>query len=242
MMATNEADRLAEVYHGYETNAGVQSQWSEANRGNRAILRERRQAMHDALRRAGLLPLTGRKILDVGCGTGKVLANLREWGATPGRLYGVDLLAERIATAKSKYPELNFEHVSGDALPFADESFDLVLLFTVFSSILDDAVAAGVAEQVDRVLRPGGAVLWYDLRYDNPRNPNVRGVRRAHIECLFPNYAVKLNSVTLLPPLARRLGIFTPALYPTLALLPPLRSHYLGLLIKPSERNDPSTR
>jgi len=39
--------------------------------------------------------------------------------------------------------------------------------------------------------------------------------------------------VTLLPPLARRLGPATPLAYPVLAALPPLRSHLIGLLRKP---------
>jgi hypothetical protein len=83
------------------------------------------------------------------------------------------------------------------------------------------------------VLRPGGAVLWYDFRYGNPRNPNVRGLRRAEIAALFPGFDERLELVTLMPQLARRLGRITSVAYPALARLRPLRTHYVGLLIKP---------
>ena len=42
-----------------------------------------------------------------------------------------------IAEATRRYPQLTFLSVNGEALPLADESVDLVLFFTVFSSILD---------------------------------------------------------------------------------------------------------
>ena len=66
----------------------------------------------------------------------------------------------------------------GDAaeMPWADDMFKLVVISTVMTSILDAEVRRAVADEVDRVLEPGGAVLWYDFRVDNPANPNVRGI------------------------------------------------------------------
>ena len=81
-----------------------------------------------------------------------------------------------------------------------------------------------------RVLRVGGGVLWYDFRFNNPANRNVRGMGRRSIIRLFPNFELRLQSLTLLPPLARRLGPLTSVLYPALARLPFLRTHWLGLL------------
>jgi ubiquinone/menaquinone biosynthesis C-methylase UbiE len=118
-------------------------------------------------------------------------------------------------------------------LKFPDTSFDLVLLFTVFSSILDGQMAHNVACEVTRILQPGGAVLWYDFRYNNPRNPNVRGMTRHHIKILFPGFQMHLRTITLFPLVARRLHCLTPVLYPMLATILPLRTHYLGLLVKP---------
>ncbi len=232
MSTDHEVERLTHVYRTYRESHAIQAQWDESNPGNRAILRERQWAIRHLLSTHGFLPLTGRRVLEVGCGSGKVLANLLELGARPENLYGVDLLPERIAEAEQHYPDLHLQCANAEQLEFPDASFDLVLLFTVFSSILDGQMACKVAHEVSRVLRPGGAVLWYDFRYDNPRNPNVRGMIKRHIETLFPGLHMRLHTITLLPPLARRLGRLTPVLYPVLAAIPPLRTHYLGVLVK----------
>jgi hypothetical protein len=50
---------------------------------------------------------------------------------------------------------------------------------------------------------------------------------------MFPEFRSRLVSITLLPPLARRWGTLTDLLYPCFAALPFLRSHYLGLVVKP---------
>ena len=107
---------------------------------------------------------------------------------------------------------------------------------TIFSSILDRGMADNVASEIVRVMRPGGALLWYDVRYDSVSNASVKGVGHARIRNLFPALHGSLRSVTLLPPLARRLGPATGVLYPTLASLPPLRSHLVGLLRKKPAR------
>jgi hypothetical protein len=68
---------------------------------------------------------------------------------------------------------------------------------------------------------------------NNPFNPHVRGISRQGIRQLFPEFDARLVSLTVMPPLARRCGSLTHLLYPCFAALPFLRSHYLGLLIKP---------
>jgi hypothetical protein len=80
------------------------------------------------------------------------------------------------------------------------------------------------------VLRPDGAILWYDLRVDNPRNPNVRGVRGAEIRALFPDFRLRLRRVTLAPPHARRLVPRSWLLAGLLERFVVLNTHYLGLL------------
>jgi len=70
--------------------------------------------------------------------------------------------------------------------------------------------------------------------YDNPRNPDVRGVRAGEIRSLFPGFEIHLRRITLAPFIARRLPeSLLPVLYPLLAAIPLLRTHYLGLLVKP---------
>lgn len=107
------------------------------------------------------------------------------------------------------------------------------MAITVFSSILDASMARNVAAEIERVMKPGGGLLWYDVRYDSVSNPNVKAVTRRRIAELFPDLHGRLRTATLLPPLARRLGQATSAAYPALAMMPPLRSHLVGFLRKP---------
>jgi SAM-dependent methyltransferase len=231
MRGEHEVDRIAAVYRGYARESARATRWAVDNAGNRAIVAERQRVLGELLPPARLAIA---RILDVGCGDGDVLASFLALGARPERLVGVDLLPDEIERARARHPGLRFEVGNAEALETPDGAFDLVCLFTVFTSILDAAMAARVAAEVDRVLAPGGAVVWYDFRVDNPRNPHVRGVGRRRIEVLFPEYALHVRSVTVLPPLARRLGRATPWLYPVLARIPPLRTHWIGLLRKPA--------
>jgi ubiquinone/menaquinone biosynthesis C-methylase UbiE len=167
---------------------------------------ERRRVMRKLLGSHGLLPLGSREVLEVGCGSGHVLAGLQDLGAVPERLHGVDLLPGRVVEARRAHPGLDIRQANAEQLPFEDASFDLVLLFVVFSSILDATMQHNVAAECSRVLRSGGHVLWYDFRYDNPSNAHVRGVRRREVERLFPGFRFSLRTLTVVPQLVRRLG------------------------------------
>ena len=233
METRSEVDRLKEVYRGYSVRGFGQSKWSAANRGNQAILKELNLKMREALRRTGFFPLGKLRILDVGCGAGEHLAVFAEWGASQQNLFGIDLIPDRIRAARRNSPRITFQLANAEALPFADRSFDLVSVFTVFTSILNDRMAVNSCREINRILSGGGAVLWYDFRMDNPFNQHVRGISRKHIQNLFPGFAISLETISLLPPLARRLGSLTNLLYPCLRSFPFLRSHYLGVLTKP---------
>jgi ubiquinone/menaquinone biosynthesis C-methylase UbiE len=115
-------------------------------------------------------------------------------------------------------------------LPVVGESVNAVVLSTVFSSIINRADRQRVAAEAIRVLRPGGVILSYDLRLWSPRNRQVRPIGRAELTRLFPKAAIKTYSMTLLPPLARRLGKATDALYGPLVAVPPLRTHLFTLV------------
>ncbi|MBP2683062.1 MAG: uncharacterized protein H6Q79_1101, partial [Deltaproteobacteria bacterium] len=107
-------------------------------------------------------PIGSASILEVGCGTGHVLARFLEFGARSAT--GVDLAPWRLAEAKGQYPLLRLVRADGAELPFADGSFDLVAQFLCLSSILDDSMRRCVGREMWRVLRPGGLLLSYDLR------------------------------------------------------------------------------
>lgn len=195
------------------------------------LIQERERAVLRLLRQAGITRLGDRDILEVGCGSGFWLREFIKWGADPARLVGVDLLEDRIADARRlTAPGVRFRAGTALGTGLAAHGFDLVLQATVFTSILDPAVRRALATEMLRLLRPGGHVLWYDFRVNNPRNPDVRGVGAAEIRRLFPGCALRLRRVTLAPPLARAVAPRSRALATVLTALPWLRTHYLALI------------
>jgi SAM-dependent methyltransferase len=234
MTSQDEIDRLNAVYERYEQTGRPARRWGLNNAGNRAIMAERERATRDLLDAHGLLPLGERRVLEVGCGTGHVLAGFEALGARPENLYGVDVLAHRVEQARAAFPAINFSAANAETLGHPDSSFDLVLLFVVFSSILHPGMRRNIARECCRVLRPGGSLLWYDIRYDNPQNRNIRGVRLGEVRDLFPSLDVDARTLTVIPQLARHLGPLTPRLYPVLASIPPLRTYTLALLTAPA--------
>ena len=234
-----ELERIRTVYAAYDQSERVQRRWNPRNPGNVAIEREKARRIEHLLRRTGCWPAAQERVLEIGCGTGDVLSCLRSLGMPEQILHGVDLLPGRIAEARQRLPQAHLTCGNGARLPFPAEHFSLVLLFTVLSSVQSREMNQALAGEAARVLRPGGAVLWYDLRRPNPYNPEVRAVGRSELRRLFPDFRQDLISATLLPPLARRLGAATPQLYPLLAALPWLRTHWLGLLMKPETGGRP---
>jgi ubiquinone/menaquinone biosynthesis C-methylase UbiE len=162
----------------------------------------------------------------VGCGAGGVLLEYLNFGACPTKLHGCDLLPERLAKAHTLLPHLAFVNADGQALPYANQCFDLVLQSMVFSSILDYRVKTNLAHELLQVLKPDGMILWYDF-WLNPVNPQTRGIRAAEIRRLFPNCQYEFHKITLAPPIARRLVPVSWMLALTLESLKIFNTHYL---------------
>ncbi len=180
-------------------------------------------------------PLAELDVLEVGCGGGDNLLELIRLGCDPARLFGNELLPERAAAARLRLPASVAVH-EGDAMqmPLPAGSFDLVLQYTVFSSILDDAFQAQLAARMWQWLRPGGAIVWYDFTVNNPRNADVRGVPLARLRALFPQGRVDARRITLAPPIARRVVRLHPQACGLFNTLPLLRTHSLAWIAKPA--------
>jgi SAM-dependent methyltransferase len=181
------------------------------------------------LDRHGFLPLSGARILEIGCGTGKWLRDLIAWGADPEKVYGVELLPASAARARRLTAQgATIECASATELRFPPHSFDLVIQATVFSSVLDSAMRRRMAAEMIRVLRPQGLILWYDLIMPNPWNPNTRPVGKREIHDLFPGCRHELKRVSLAPPIVRRLAPRSWLGCYLMARIPAFRSHYIG--------------
>jgi SAM-dependent methyltransferase len=103
--------------------------------------------------------------LDVGCGTGVLAERL---SASGFEVTGVDPSDGMLEVLRARSPEIEAVCGSGTSLPFADDSFDLVLSVAVMHHIADpDDVRQTLAEMV-RVTKPSGRILVWD---HNPRNP-----------------------------------------------------------------------
>ena len=197
----------------------------------------RERAMVGLLRRAGLDRPGGRSAYEIGCGDGSNLLDLLRWGFAPDHLAGVDLLPGPLGRARDRLPG-GIALAIGDATaidpPGGRSAFDLVLVSTVVSSLLDDRARRELATRAWSLAAPGGGVLWHDFTRDNPRNPDVRGIPLAEIRRLFPGGAtIRSRRITLAPPIGRRLGPrLAPILYPILAAIPPLRTHLVAWIAR----------
>lgn len=198
------------------------------------IQHEREYRMMLLLRDAGLGSLDSKRVLDVGCGYGATLRLLLEYGARPANLFGIDLLEDRIERARALNPQMNFHCANATQIPFPEGSFDLVIQFMSFSAILDAGFRAAVAREIQRVLAPGGRFLWYDFMFNNPKNPDVRGMKRGEIKRLFPGYRMVGRRIILAPPLGRIVARISYPVYHLLAQIRPLCTHYLCILEKAS--------
>lgn len=96
-----------------------------------------------------LAPRAGEAILDLGCGTGRLTAQLAAAGAA---VLGIDSSPSMIEAARANFPDLRFEVHDARQLAFADR-FDAVFSNAVLHWIVEaESVVAGVV----RALRPGG--------------------------------------------------------------------------------------
>jgi ubiquinone/menaquinone biosynthesis C-methylase UbiE len=100
-------------------------------------------------------------VLDVGCGTGKLLRRATTYWPE-AHLIGVDPANGMIEMAKRLNPNATFFTAMAEALPLQDTSVDLALSTTSFHHWQDQA--AGIRE-IARVLRPGGYFILVDASF-----------------------------------------------------------------------------
>jgi arsenite methyltransferase len=112
----------------------------------------------------------GEVVLDVGSGAGTDSLVAAQMVGSEGRVTGVDMTPEMLAKARAaagamRATNVDFVAAEAEGLPFADESFDVVISNGVIDLIPDkDAVFS----EIHRVLRPGGRIQIADVTIQNP--------------------------------------------------------------------------
>lgn len=168
------------------------------------------------------------KIMEIGAGIGGNLLALKRHGFQWNNLYANELLDDSVEVLVDNLP--NSHIFPGDAadLEFVEE-FDITFHSMVFTSILDDAFKQVLAKKMYSMTKKDGMVLWYDFKYNNPKNPDVRGIGKKEIEKLFPDAKnIIFHSVTLAPPIGRKIGNF----YHFFNSFPFLRTHIIAEIHK----------
>ncbi len=128
-----------------------------------------RTAVFDAIRRNAS---TVDQILEVGCSSGLMLAELHEqW--PDAQLAGLDALADGLVAAQARVPQAEVAHASATDLPVDDGAVDVVITINVLEHIADDATAF---REAARVLRPGGIFVGVI-----PNNPALYDYYDAHL-------------------------------------------------------------
>lgn len=131
-------------------------------------------------------------VLDVGCGTGKLLRQARTYWPE-AHLIGVDPANGMIEMAKRLTPNATFFTSMAEALPLQDASVDLALSTISFHHWQDQA--AGIRE-IARVLRPGGYLLLVDMSFPDwlVRVFRLKRVHsRARLQALFTQAGLQVQ-------------------------------------------------
>lgn len=119
--------------------------------------------------------LRGRRVLDIGCGTGRVLTILSQHYAVQG--WGIDLSAEMLATARARIPAgVQMQVAAAEDLPFSDSCFERAVTTTAVH-LFDRSRAF---PEIWRVLEPGGRLTIM--------TPDPAAFAGMWMAWLFPSY------------------------------------------------------
>lgn len=108
------------------------------------------------------LQLNSFKVLDFGCGSGRLIRDLIEFGVKTDSIRGLEIDQKLIDQAFNFLPIDIYHKFNGIEIPFSDSTFDMVCQSTVFSSIADDNFRHHLAQELLRVTKKEGYILWWD--------------------------------------------------------------------------------
>lgn len=230
----NSNDTVNNIINAYESYKVNQPRYcTYGNLAHMYRLFEKYIAIIRMLEKHNFADIKKKKIIDIGCGNGSLIRFFSDCRCSHEGLYGIDLREDIIMQGKNINPSIDISTSNAEELSFSESSFDIVCLQTVFSSVENVKMREKIVERINYLLKPNGLIIWYDFRYNNPKNPNVQGVTKKEISDLFKLYDISLKKITTIPLLQRKLPY---QLWPLLGvisqLLPFLKSHYIGILVK----------
>lgn len=231
---SKDLERLKSEYQHRETRLAGSDKYSVFNIANLFMMQQRERTTLSVLKKHGFCPIQNNSMLEVGSGSGSALFEYAYYGMYPDHLSGIDLLPNRVKESRIRQPLFHVACADAQNVPFSSQSFDLVIQYTVFSSILDGVIKNNIATEMLRVLKPDGMILWYDFWW-NPINRQTQGIRPPEIRKLFPGCTYEFHQVTLAPPIARKIVPVSWVLALLLEKIVIFNSHYL-VAIRPFPR------
>ena len=203
------------------------------NQGDLNIQKERDSNFYQLVKQQNIL-FKDKKILDFGCGEGFVMDIYHRWGVESKCIFGADISKERIRKGKLRFPEFTFIEIEKN-LPFDNNIFSLIIIYTVFSSMKNDMKRTYWSSELNRVLKPGGSIFIYDMKVNNPFNKNIKSMKISELSSLFIKYKIQTKSLTVWPQLARLLFTNSYNFYKFLTCFKILHTHFTAVLTKPNK-------
>jgi len=113
----------------------------------------------------------GERVLDLGCGNGRLLEFLKDKQVD---YVGADISNQLLDIARQRYPANQFVLIDGLNLPFPDNSFDWIFSIAVLQHVPSLELRKIFLKETRRVLKPGGKIVltvWYLWQWKNISGP-----------------------------------------------------------------------
>jgi ubiquinone/menaquinone biosynthesis C-methylase UbiE len=137
------------------------------------------------------LNIRGGRILDIGCGEGKLSLflskNFEEY-------FGIDSDPESIKSAKTKYPNQNFSVTDANKLPFSNDYFD----YSIFSKSLHHLDPKEALQEAARVTKVGGKIIIIELVPDTEYQKILKPVHDEKSNLLFTKKVIMTSGLKIL--------------------------------------------
>ena len=153
-----------------------------------------------------LAPVTGDRVLDIGCGPGFSTIELARAVGDQGEVIGLDMSQDMLKAARLRCQGRdNIQIVEGtaNAIPLDDASIDRALSIQVFEYIKD---LPGALAEANRVLKSGARLVIADMHYESVIWHSEHPERMQKMLTVWNHYVVELGVAALLPPLLRDAG------------------------------------